>query len=160
MNALSLPEEIIKKVIDNPSGLSNPASLNLSPDQAIEILSQGYTKGFRSVFILNASLSAVATVTSVLLIKHKELTRDDDKTLKDSAKRDSKGSQGDLEKGSGEDRDREDGIDNTMRSSQQSLGTTINDRLDTREPNSGAPSIAASGTLLDHKEKDTEDARN
>jgi len=153
MEALSLPEDIIKKVIDDPSGLSHPASINLSTDQAIEILNRGYTRGFRSVFILNASLSAVATVTSVLLIKHKELTREDDKKLKDDAKRGAKEDQVDPEKGSEENRGSIGDADNEMRLSQQSPETTVNDHHDTREPISSKPSIAIPGAISNHKEK-------
>lgn len=86
MQALSLPEDLTKAIIDDPAQLSDPASLNLSAEQALFILDSGYTKGFRLVFILNASLSALATVTSILLIKHKNLTRDDDEKLKQEAR--------------------------------------------------------------------------
>jgi hypothetical protein len=77
MTSLSLPEELIKTVIDDPTRLSDPSSLNLSVEQATIILEDGYTKGFRSVFLLNASLSAFATVVSIVMIKHKDLNRDD-----------------------------------------------------------------------------------
>ncbi|XP_006460567.1 hypothetical protein AGABI2DRAFT_203654 [Agaricus bisporus var. bisporus H97] len=78
MTSLSLPEQLIKKIIDDPILLSNPSSLNISVEQARSILENGYTKGFRAVFILNASLSAFATVISIVMIKHKNLNRDDD----------------------------------------------------------------------------------
>jgi len=159
MNALSLPEEIIKAVIDNPAGLANPASFNLSAEQASEILNHGYTKGFRSVFILNASLSAFATLTSIVLIKHKELTRDDDKMRKDSAKQASKEDQADLEKSGEEDSGREGDVGSKAGLSRQSLEETINGHPDTREVISGTSSIA-SGTLRGHREKDMEDTRN
>lgn len=86
MEVLSLPEDVIRRVIDDPSLLSNPPSVGLSIEQATSILERGYTQGFRRVFILNASLSAVATVTSILMIKHKNLTRDDEDKLKQEAK--------------------------------------------------------------------------
>lgn len=77
MTSLSLPETLIKTIIDDPTRLSNPSSLGLSVEQATVILENGYTKGFRSVFLLNASLSAFATVVSIVMIKHKDLNRDD-----------------------------------------------------------------------------------
>src|SRR5262249_45995649 len=77
MTSLSLPEKLIKTIIDDPTRLSNPSSLNLSPEQAAIILEDGYTKGFRSVFILNEGLSAFATVVSIMMIKHKDMNRDD-----------------------------------------------------------------------------------
>ena len=86
MRKLALPENLIKTIIDDPAKLSYPASLNLSEEQGFFILDNGYTKGFRLVFILNASLSALATVTSILLIKHKNLTREDDEKFKQEAR--------------------------------------------------------------------------
>ncbi|KAJ3552204.1 hypothetical protein NP233_g12937 [Leucocoprinus birnbaumii] len=85
MQALSLLEDIIKRVIDNPVLLSTPESISLSTEKATLILEQGYTEGFRRVFILNAVLTALATVTSMLLIKHKNLTRDDEEGLRKEA---------------------------------------------------------------------------
>jgi hypothetical protein len=86
METLSLPEELIIKIIDNPTLLSDPPSINISAEQASSILGHGYIKGFRTVFILNANLSAAATVTSIVMIKHKNLTRDDEERLKREAK--------------------------------------------------------------------------
>lgn len=43
-----------------------------------EHLLGGYTNGFRIVFILNAALSAVAVIASVLMIGQKDLSRDDE----------------------------------------------------------------------------------
>ncbi|GBE80866.1 hypothetical protein SCP_0305860 [Sparassis crispa] len=48
---------------------------------AVRILAR-YTRGFRAVFITNASLSAAATLVSVLMIRHKELTRGDEEGLR------------------------------------------------------------------------------
>jgi len=86
MQKLALPENLIKTIIDDPAKLSHPTLLNLSAEQGFLILDNGYTKGFRLVFILNASLSALATVTSILLIKHKNLTREDDEKFKQEAR--------------------------------------------------------------------------
>ncbi|KAG6888354.1 hypothetical protein C0995_009047 [Termitomyces sp. Mi166 len=82
MKALSLPSSIISKIIDDPSSINSPSSIGISSSSATYILNHGFTKGLRLVFILNAALAAVATVASVLMIKHKELTRGDEEALR------------------------------------------------------------------------------
>lgn len=95
MTSLSLPPDTIKKIIDDPTilgdRLSNSTSdqlaqLGVSSEEAGSIL-DGYTRGFRIVFILNACLAATATLASITMIKHKELTRSDDEQKKMEAKR-------------------------------------------------------------------------
>ncbi|RDB20605.1 Efflux pump FUS6 [Hypsizygus marmoreus] len=82
MKHLGLPPSVISSLVDDPSGLTSPAEIGLSLPTASYILDHGYTKGFRSVFILNASLAAVATLASITMIKHKELTRGDEDDLR------------------------------------------------------------------------------
>ena len=72
-------------IIDNPSSLASPSTLGIPSSTAGVILENGYTKGFRTVFVLNASLAAVATIASVTMIKHKDLTRGDEEQLKRQA---------------------------------------------------------------------------
>ncbi len=92
MTALSLPSSIIAKVVDDPTILgartsasaSSLADLGLSSAVADRIL-DAYIRGFRTVFMLNASLNAVATVAAILLIKHTDLTRGDEEVLKKKA---------------------------------------------------------------------------
>ena len=94
MTTLSLPSSTIKKIIDDPTILGDRLSnstltplveLGITPAMASYIL-DGYTRGFRIVFILNACLAAVATLASITMIKHKELTRSDDEERKLEAK--------------------------------------------------------------------------
>ncbi|KAF8189751.1 MFS general substrate transporter [Pholiota molesta] len=85
MHDLALPSSIISKVINDASELSSPAALGISASTADIILNKGYTRGFRTVFILHAVLNAVATIASVLMIKHKELTRGDEQQLREAA---------------------------------------------------------------------------
>src|SRR6202034_2189036 len=94
MTSLSLPSAIISKIVDDPALLSSVtspssplASMGVSSSTASNILFHGYTRGYRSVFLLNASLASVAVVVSVFMIKHKELTRGDDEALKAEAKK-------------------------------------------------------------------------
>ncbi|KAJ4478463.1 MFS general substrate transporter [Lentinula aciculospora] len=85
---LQSPSSTITIVIDNPSLLTNSssiASLNISSFQATYILSNGYTKGFRDVFLLNAAMSATATLVSAVMIEHKELLRGDEEQLRKEA---------------------------------------------------------------------------
>ena len=60
--------------------------MELSPRQAAHIL-QGYNDGFRAVFIMNATLAAFATIVSVVMIRHKNLERDDDVDLRAKAEK-------------------------------------------------------------------------
>ncbi|KAG7091549.1 hypothetical protein E1B28_010578 [Marasmius oreades] len=85
MKALSLPESTITDIINDPSVLfpfSHPTNstvaASVSQQDAQYILIHGYNAGFRDIFILNGSLGVMATVVSVLMIKHKELVRAED----------------------------------------------------------------------------------
>ncbi|KAF9463987.1 major facilitator superfamily domain-containing protein [Collybia nuda] len=85
MKAINLSPPLISGIVDNPSHLRSPIEFGLSESQASYVLDHGFTRGFRFVFILNASLTAIAVVASVFMIKHKELTRGDDETLREKA---------------------------------------------------------------------------
>ncbi|KAF9058682.1 MFS general substrate transporter [Rhodocollybia butyracea] len=87
MSSLSLSSNTITAIINDPSVLRNsPPPLGISPLQAQIIMSTGYNKGFKDVFYLNAALATLAFVSSVVLIKHKELLRGDEERLKMEAK--------------------------------------------------------------------------
>lgn len=96
MISLGMSSSVIKAIIDDPAILgdrfsdavssSKLASLGITDSMAVTIL-DGYTDGFRVVFILNACLSALAAVVSFLMIRHKELSRGDDEHLKAAAGR-------------------------------------------------------------------------
>ncbi|KAH9485880.1 Efflux pump dotC [Psilocybe cubensis] len=82
MSSLEYPSVLTSRIVDNPALLSTPTALDISASDASFILNAGYTKGFRTVFILNAALTAVATIASITLIKHKDLNRGDENNLK------------------------------------------------------------------------------
>ncbi|KAI0333306.1 MFS general substrate transporter [Cubamyces sp. BRFM 1775] len=92
MSSLGLPSSTISTIVDDPTILgahtsatdSSLSSLGISAAVAERILG-AYVKGFRSVFILNASLNAVATLAAIILIQHTELTRGDEETLRKQA---------------------------------------------------------------------------
>lgn len=86
MHDLSLPSAIITAVINNPSALASPATLGISSSIADTVLNKGYTRGFRTLFILHSVLNAVATIASVFMIKHKNLDRGDEQKLREEAR--------------------------------------------------------------------------
>lgn len=97
MTELNLPSSTIKRIVDDPTLLSSVntnstvlAELHISPSAAGHILS-GYNSGFRAVFVMNATLAAIATVVSVLMIRHKNLTRDDEAQLRAQAEKEALG---------------------------------------------------------------------
>ncbi|KAJ7099964.1 major facilitator superfamily domain-containing protein [Mycena belliarum] len=87
MTALGVAPADIIRIIDDPSLLHTPARANVSPTVATAILYHGYTKGFSALFILNAALTVFATLVSVVMIKHKELSRGEDEMLRQRALR-------------------------------------------------------------------------
>ncbi|KAJ4471407.1 MFS general substrate transporter [Lentinula aciculospora] len=89
LDTFSLPSDIVTSIINNPSALrsySDLAEFGLSTSQADDILTQGYNKGFKDIFILNAALTTLAFLASVVLIRHKQLLRGDEEQLKIEAK--------------------------------------------------------------------------
>ncbi|KAI0667093.1 MFS general substrate transporter [Trametes maxima] len=93
MTALALPSGTIAAIVDDPTLLSAATAassaslteLGISAAVAARILG-AYVRGFRTVFVLNAGLNAVATVAALVLIRHTELTRGDEDTLKKRAR--------------------------------------------------------------------------
>ncbi|KIJ08503.1 hypothetical protein PAXINDRAFT_18367 [Paxillus involutus ATCC 200175] len=92
LSSLSLTSSAITTIINDPiilgpsTSISQLDSLGLTPSQASYALTRGYTAGFKSVFILNACLAGVATVSSIFMIKHKELMRGDEQKLRAEAR--------------------------------------------------------------------------
>ncbi|KAJ7634522.1 MFS general substrate transporter [Roridomyces roridus] len=85
MDHLGISSSLIKQIIDDPTLLHNPTSVGLTSTDGTDVLYHGYTKGFSSLFIMNAVLTAFATCVSVLFIKHKELSRGDEEALRQKA---------------------------------------------------------------------------
>ncbi|THH27805.1 hypothetical protein EUX98_g6383 [Antrodiella citrinella] len=97
MLKLSLPASTIGTIVDDPSllGARLSSTLNVTADPLValgitasdaEEILRGYTSGFRTVFLMNASLSALATVVSILMIKQQDLTRPDEEQLRAEGK--------------------------------------------------------------------------
>ncbi|KAJ7185843.1 MFS general substrate transporter [Mycena filopes] len=85
MTSLGLSSSQISTIIDDPALLHTPASVGITQDTARDILYRGYTKGFSALFIMNACLTVFATLISVVMIKHKELSRGDEEMLRQQA---------------------------------------------------------------------------
>lgn len=107
MVTLGIPSSQINEIIDDPTVLhpllsssnvtvasSSSSILNIDSAQASQILS-GYTHGVRSVFILNAALSAVCVLVAYVMIHHKELIRADEAEMRKLAKAQTRHEKGD-----------------------------------------------------------------
>ncbi|KAF8878953.1 MFS general substrate transporter [Infundibulicybe gibba] len=86
MTLLSLPPALISTIISDPSLLGSSGASGLSASTAAEILSNGYVRGLRAIFLLHAALCALATVVSIVMIKHKDLTMGDEEKLRDEVR--------------------------------------------------------------------------
>jgi hypothetical protein len=86
LRRLALPPALIYTIINDPSLLASPSTLEISSSTVSIILEEGYTRGFRTLFILNASLGVIATIISITMIKHKDLARGDEEELKRQGK--------------------------------------------------------------------------
>lgn len=74
-----------KKIITNPESYF----ASVSPEEANHmrgIIIPAYRKGFRTIFLVGASLAALAFVVAFFMIPHVELSRPDDARLKAEAK--------------------------------------------------------------------------
>ena len=91
MSALGLPPSTISAIVNDPTRLPALATSTSSSDLdgITAVIAQrvlgAYVSGFRTVFLLNAGLNAVATLAAILLIQHTELTRGDEEGLKKCA---------------------------------------------------------------------------
>ncbi|KAF8878963.1 major facilitator superfamily domain-containing protein [Infundibulicybe gibba] len=83
-NGFSLPPGLISSIISDPARLGHPLP-GLTTAAAHDILMHGYVNGFRAIFVLNAALSALAMVVSMLMIRDQELTRGDEEELREMA---------------------------------------------------------------------------
>ncbi|EJC99877.1 MFS general substrate transporter [Fomitiporia mediterranea MF3/22] len=90
MSALKIATPAINDIIDDPTVLHPLLSSSsvVSPDLAgintttVQSILDGYTHGFRAVFILNSVLAALSVAVAAVMIHHKELTRADEKEMR------------------------------------------------------------------------------
>jgi hypothetical protein len=83
-HSVSLAPDLVKRLTENPVLISQ-GQLNMTSHER-DVLLAGYITGYRAVFLLNASLAAVAVVVTFFMIHHKELTREDDAIRKEEAR--------------------------------------------------------------------------
>ncbi|KIJ39864.1 hypothetical protein M422DRAFT_230422 [Sphaerobolus stellatus SS14] len=74
--SIGLPQSLLQEITADPTLLSK-TQFNVTIKVRQQLL-EGYNHGFRTLFILNASLAAFATTIAFVMIKHKELIRADD----------------------------------------------------------------------------------
>ncbi|KIJ39865.1 hypothetical protein M422DRAFT_174487 [Sphaerobolus stellatus SS14] len=84
-HSIGLSEDLLHQVTNDPTLIARQG-FNLTAEIRHELL-EGYTRGFREMFLLNASLAAFAAVVAFIMIKHKELTRSDDAQRKADARK-------------------------------------------------------------------------
>ncbi|KAF7335534.1 Efflux pump FUS6 [Mycena venus] len=77
VDKLDISVELRRSIIDNPVS----ARSELSPEVLSRVIA-GYHEGFRTTFIILASLAAFAFVVALALMSHRDLHRDDDAKLK------------------------------------------------------------------------------
>ncbi|KAJ7505632.1 cephamycin export protein cmcT [Mycena galericulata] len=77
VSKLDISADLRRSIVDNPVS----ARSGLSPEVLSRVIA-GYHKGFRTTFIILASLAAFAFFVALALMSHQELHRDDDARLK------------------------------------------------------------------------------
>jgi hypothetical protein len=77
MADLILSPSLKNMIIKHPASLTLPSTLGISPSTASIILEGGYAQGFKMIFVLNAALTAVATIISILMVRDHKPTGGD-----------------------------------------------------------------------------------
>ncbi|KAJ5734332.1 hypothetical protein N7493_003118 [Penicillium malachiteum] len=86
ISVLGLSSSDSRSLLASPSTfLSRQSDSNVANIRSV--LVPAYQKGFRIIFLINASLCALAFILAFFLIPHVELNRADDATLKEEAKK-------------------------------------------------------------------------
>lgn len=86
---LDISADLRQSIIDNPVS----ARAGLSPEVLSRVIA-GYHAGFRTTFIILASLAAFAFFVALALMSHRDLHRDDDAKLKAEGKEFAMGTRG------------------------------------------------------------------
>lgn len=86
LSSLDLDSQDSKTLLGNPEALLNTVSSE-EADRIRAILVPAYRKGFRVIFLIGASLSALAFVLSFVLMPQVDLSRPDDSRLKEEGRR-------------------------------------------------------------------------
>lgn len=86
LSSLDLDSQDSKSLLGNPEALLNTVSSE-EADRIRAILVPAYRKGFRVIFLIGASMSALAFVLSFVLMPQIDLSRPDDSRLKEEGRR-------------------------------------------------------------------------
>ncbi|KAH9921048.1 major facilitator superfamily domain-containing protein [Fomitopsis serialis] len=82
--SVGLSSQQIAILLNDPTSVKND-NAGIS-DAALKVIIKGYSDGFRGVFYLTVAATGVGWLASVFLIQQHELSRADDKELKEAAK--------------------------------------------------------------------------
>ncbi|KZP14152.1 MFS general substrate transporter [Athelia psychrophila] len=91
MTSIQIPSASISVIVDNPALLrvsgntSDLSSLGIAPSEAALILSHGYNRGFKYLFIMHACLAVFAAFVSFMMVQEKSLLRGDEEELRQDA---------------------------------------------------------------------------
>lgn len=83
---LGLADDEARRLLANPQHVLSEMS-QADADQARAVLLPGYRKAFRIIFLVMAGLASVAFLVAFFLMPQVELSRPDDKDLKDAARK-------------------------------------------------------------------------
>ncbi|KAH8924037.1 MFS general substrate transporter [Atractiella rhizophila] len=85
-NRIGLSHEELQAILDDPLAIRGGNENIVLSDEEISVMLEGYTEGFRRIFLVCAGLSAAAFISAVLLIQHHDLHRKEDEQLKAQSK--------------------------------------------------------------------------
>jgi hypothetical protein len=87
---LGLAPDVLQRVLDDPTEITSDGIKDVLTDSQREAIIDAFTKGYRTLFIISAALTAIAAVTSFFMIKQYELPSKRSEKEKEKAKEDEK----------------------------------------------------------------------
>lgn len=91
MASLLITSASVSAIVDNPALLrisgntDDLSSLGIAPSEAALILSHGYNRGFKYLFIMHTCLAVFAAFVSFTMVQEKSLLRGDEEELRQDA---------------------------------------------------------------------------
>jgi hypothetical protein len=82
---LNLPAAVEEALLNDPTSLNGALGATLTPAQRAAVV-DGYARGFRHVFIMTVACQVIAALSAFFLIGVHNLTRADDKALKEQGR--------------------------------------------------------------------------
>lgn len=87
---LGLAPDVLQRVLDDPTEITSDGIKDVLTDSQREAIIDAFTKGYRTLFIISAALTAIAAVTSFFMIKQYDLPSKRGEKEKEKAKEDEK----------------------------------------------------------------------